>query len=109
MTAYRDMPDTELERKVLELMGYELREHPTYKNRYQVFLNGEGVHDWWWKDPKDAWCFAPNPITDMVTHIDLIEEIEQAGHPVADLLDTDGIPKGRAICEVYCMVKEGQK
>lgn len=120
---YTQLTDDELRRKVLELMGYSVEfETETYDEYggtfpfYTLYLNGDDtleVSD----TEAGAWQQAPDPLTDANVYMGLLDEIgdmcldKVSGtwnvydiNSSAILAESTSI--GRAICEVYCQVKE---
>ena len=124
---YTQLTDDELRRKVLELMGYYVEGNGAYfwLENYHKELKGDVE-----STEAEAWQQAPDPLTDANVYMGLVDEM-WVMQPIDDCRDVvmmrdkftgrwymeapnkegmafadDGLTLGRAVCEVFCQVKE---
>lgn len=129
MTDYTQLTDDELRRKVRELMGY--RVVPRYtsevdefelcqsigRGKYSLIISPSTLTE------AEAWKYAPDPLTNANVYMKLVDEMASLYYDVTldicvlicsvlaskdkdNEYEANNARLSRAICEVYCQVKE---
>lgn len=126
MTDYTQLTDDELRRKVLELMGYSVESRVTLGIiNYVLCKNGNALEESGLLSRDNCWKYAPDPLTDANVRETIEKELLDMGYWISTWQDGETVnvhlfgnkqglrfladyrPSiGRAICEVYCQVKE---
>lgn len=136
MIDYSQLTNAEIRMLVLKAMGYSVKRMPVYSggpNWYWLYQNEQQYSRAFYATEAEAWSHAPDPLADANVYMGLVDEIENGYgasvkmrsywtqnseglsekqyvvtllRPTHQEVFARSVSRARAVCEVYCMVKD---